>query len=161
MRTSATANSKDARRGEPRGPPDLPLHLTGGIKAATCQALLGVPDTPALGHGERRADVAGRPQGTGRLGVDRSRGYRLLEQASGGAVQSSRQWIFARNLIGVLAVIASAGCNQPVDSLQNENNSSMTREDVYRRQLDLDVTAIIRGMARAHGAQVVASTPEP
>ena len=48
-----------------------------------------------------------------------SRGYRLLEQASGGAVQSSRQWIFARNLIGVLAVIASAGCNQPVDALRN------------------------------------------
>jgi hypothetical protein len=97
----------------------------------------------------------------GRLGVDRSCGYRLLEQASGGAVQSSRQWIFARNLIGVLAVIASAGCNQPVDGLRNENNSSMTREDVYQRQLDLDVAAIIRGMARTHGAQVLASTPEP
>ena len=37
----------------------------------------------------------------------------------------------------------------------------MTREDVYRRQLDLDVAAIIRGMALVHGAQVVALTPAP
>jgi hypothetical protein len=78
-------------------------------------------------------------------------------------VQSSRPWIFARNLIGVLTVIASVGCNQPVDALRKDdgNNPPMTREDVYRRQLDLDVAAIIRGMARAHGAQAVALTPEP
>jgi hypothetical protein len=36
----------------------------------------------------------------------------------------------------------------------------MTREDVYRRQLDLDVAAIIEGMVRAHGGQVVALMPE-
>ena len=78
-------------------------------------------------------------------------------------MQSSRQWIFALNLIGVLAIIASAGCNQPVDALRkdDESNPPMTREDVYRRQLDLDVAAIIRGMALVHGAQVVALTPAP
>jgi len=34
----------------------------------------------------------------------------------------------------------------------------MTRDDVYRRQLDLDVAAIIRGMALAHGLQAAASS---
>ncbi len=78
-------------------------------------------------------------------------------------MQSPRQRIFARNLIGALAVIASAGCTQPVDALHkgNQNNPPMTLEDVYRRQLDLDVAAIVRGMALAHGTQVVTSTPEP
>ena len=81
----------------------------------------------------------------------------------GEAVQSSRRWNFARKLIGVLVVIASADRNRPIDSLRedDQNNPPMTREDVYRRQLDLDVAAIIRGMALAHGAQVVALTPEP
>jgi hypothetical protein len=37
----------------------------------------------------------------------------------------------------------------------------MTRDDAYRKQLDLDVAAIIKGMALAHGTQVVASTPRP
>jgi hypothetical protein len=65
--------------------------------------------------------------------------------------------MFARSLIGVLAVIASAGCDLPVDALGKDHGDSrpMTREDAYIRQLDLDVAAIIGGMARAHGAQVV------
>jgi hypothetical protein len=80
----------------------------------------------------------------------------------GEAVQSPRQWIFGRNIIGVLAVIASAGCNQSVDALQKEDESPpITLEDVYLRQLDFDVAAIVRGMALAHGGQVVASTPKP
>ena len=40
------------------------------------------------------------------------------------------------------------------------NNRPMTGEDAYIRQLDLDVAAIIGGMARAHGAQVVALMPK-
>jgi hypothetical protein len=69
---------------------------------------------------------------------------------------------FARSLIGALAVIASAGCDQPVDALGKDHgdNRPMTREDAYRKQLDLDVAAIIGGMTRAHGAQVVALMPE-
>jgi hypothetical protein len=63
----------------------------------------------------------------------------------------SYQWIFVRGLIGVLAVIASVGCDQPVE---------MTREDPYSRQLALDVAAIVAGMTRAHVAQAVASLPQ-
>ena len=37
----------------------------------------------------------------------------------------------------------------------------MTRDDVYRRQLDLDVAAIIRGMALAHGLQAAATESLP
>jgi hypothetical protein len=70
--------------------------------------------------------------------------------------------MFARSLIGTLAVIASAGCDLPVDGLGKDHgdNRPMTGEDAYLRQLDLDVAAIIEDMARAHGAQVVASMPE-
>ena len=72
------------------------------------------------------------------------------------------QWTFARSLIGALAVIASAGCNQSVDApgKNHGDNRPMTREDAYVRQLDLDVAAIIEGMVRAHGGQVVALMPE-
>lgn len=78
-------------------------------------------------------------------------------------MQSSHWRIVARDLICVLAVISAAGCNQPADALRHgdKNNSPMTREDDRRRQLDLDVAAIVRGMALAHGAQVVASAPKP
>jgi hypothetical protein len=70
--------------------------------------------------------------------------------------------MFARRLIGALAVIASAGCDLPVDALGKDHgdNRPMTGEDAYIRQLDLDVAAIIEGMARAHGALVVALMPE-
>jgi hypothetical protein len=72
------------------------------------------------------------------------------------------QWTFAISLVGALAVIASAGCDRPVDALGRDHGDSrpMTREDAYRKQLDLDVAAIIGGMMRAHGGQVVALMPE-
>ena len=72
------------------------------------------------------------------------------------------QWMVARSLIGALAVIAAVGCDRPVDALgkDHSDNRPMTREDAYRRQLDLDVAAIIEGMVRAHGGQVVALMPE-
>jgi hypothetical protein len=71
---------------------------------------------------------------------------------------------FARRLILVsaLAVIASAGCDQSVDAPRQDlgNNRPITREEASRRQVDLDVAAIIAGMARAHGAQAVALLPK-
>jgi hypothetical protein len=78
------------------------------------------------------------------------------------SMQSLCQWMFARSLIGAFAVIASAGCDLSVDALGKDHgdNRPMTGEDAYIRQLDLDVAAIIEGMARAHGAQVVALMPE-
>jgi hypothetical protein len=105
--------------------------------------------------------VACHANGEG-LGVGHSHDYRLLERKSGEAVQSRHRWIFGRNLICVLTVIAAAGCNRPADGLRHddENNSAMTREDVRQRQLDFDVAAMVRGMALAHGAQVVALAPE-
>jgi hypothetical protein len=54
----------------------------------------------------------------------------------------------------VLAVIAAGGC------AQSDLASSWSHEAAYRRQVDLDVAAIIVGMALAHGVQVVASMPE-
>jgi hypothetical protein len=36
----------------------------------------------------------------------------------------------------------------------------VTREDAYKRQVDLDVAAIVAGMTRAHGAQAVALLPK-
>ena len=75
-------------------------------------------------------------------------------------MQSPRQWVFA--LLGTLAVIASAGCNQSVDAQRKDlgDNRPMMREDAYGRQVDLDVAAIVAGMTRAHGAQAVALLPK-
>ena len=72
------------------------------------------------------------------------------------------RWKFARSLIEVLAIIASAGCDQPADALgkAHGDNQPMTREDAYRKQLDLDVAAIIEGMVRVHGGRMVALMPE-
>jgi hypothetical protein len=36
----------------------------------------------------------------------------------------------------------------------------MTQEDAYKGQVALDVTAIVAGMTRAHGAQAVALLPK-
>jgi hypothetical protein len=36
----------------------------------------------------------------------------------------------------------------------------MTQEDAYKKQVDLDVAAIVAGMTRAHGAQAVALLPK-
>ena len=78
-------------------------------------------------------------------------------------MQLPHHWIFTRDLIGVLAVVAATGCNQPADALRQEdgNKPATTPEDVCQRQLDFDVAAMVRGMALAHGAQVVASAPDP
>jgi hypothetical protein len=75
-------------------------------------------------------------------------------------MQLPRQRAFAH--LGALAVIASTGCGQSVDVLGKDHGSNrpMTREDVARRQVDLDVAAIVAGMTRAHGAQAVALLPE-
>jgi hypothetical protein len=73
-------------------------------------------------------------------------------------MQSSHQWILGRGLTGVLAVIASVGCEPRVDGLGN--NPPITREVTHSRQVDLDVAAIVAGMTRAHGAQEVASLPK-
>jgi hypothetical protein len=71
-------------------------------------------------------------------------------------MQSPRQWAIA------FAVIASTSCGQAVDVLGKNpgNNRLMTREDAYRRQVDLDVAAIVAGMTRPHGAQAVALLPK-
>jgi hypothetical protein len=47
-----------------------------------------------------------------------------------------------------LAVIASAGCDLPVDALGKDHgdNRPMTGEDAYIRQLDLDVAAIMESI---------------
>ena len=92
--------------------------------------------------------------------VDVLRGYvrrRVRRQQAGNAVQSSHEGICVRGLIGGLAVLAALGCDQRADVLGN--SPPITRQDVYSRQLDLDVAAIVLGMTRAHGAQAVASLP--
>jgi hypothetical protein len=75
-------------------------------------------------------------------------------------MQSPRQGVFV--LLGVLAVIASAGCGQTVDAVGKDHGSGrpMTGQAAYARQVDLDVAAIVAGMTRAHGAQAVALLPE-
>jgi hypothetical protein len=82
----------------------------------------------------------------------------LLELKSGETVRPSGQWIYS--LFCALAVTALPGCNQRVGAVDTDN-PPVTLEDGYRRQLDLDVAAIIKGMSQAHGAQVVALTPGP
>jgi hypothetical protein len=76
-------------------------------------------------------------------------------------VRPSGQWINA--VFCALALTASPGCNQHVDTLQQgvESNPPMNSEAVYLRQLDLDAAAMFNGMAHAHGAQVEALTPGP
>jgi hypothetical protein len=73
-------------------------------------------------------------------------------------MQSPPRWRFARSL-GALAVIAAANCDQLVDARGkiHGNDRPMIRE----QQVNLDVTAIIEGMARAHGGRAVASVPVP
>jgi hypothetical protein len=61
-----------------------------------------------------------------------------------------------RNIILAVTLLALSACAQG-----NPSSPPMTREDIRQRQLDLDVAAIVRGMALAHGAQVVASAPKP
>ena len=73
-------------------------------------------------------------------------------------MQPSRQWIFARALVGALALIASVGCAQRIDALAND--PPMTREDAYQKQVEFDVAVIVAGMTRAHGAEAVALMPE-
>jgi hypothetical protein len=64
--------------------------------------------------------------------------------------------MFARGMIGVLAVSAAGGCDQHVEALDR----SPKREDARRSQLDLDVGAIVAGMMRAGGTEAVASLPK-
>jgi hypothetical protein len=73
------------------------------------------------------------------------------------AVQSSRRWTLARTLIGAFAAIAVVSCDQSIDALGD--SPSMTRDDTHGRQVDLDVAAIVAGMAWAHGAQAAAYLP--
>jgi hypothetical protein len=76
---------------------------------------------------------------------------------TGGAISAQQ------SVIGALAVIASAGCDQSVDAALWKaygDNRPMTREDAYRKQRDLDVAAIIEGMVRVHGRRIVALMPE-
>ena len=73
-------------------------------------------------------------------------------------MQSSGQPIFSRGLLGVIAVIVSVGCDRRVDALSE--GPATYREDAHSRQVDLDVAAIVAGMARAHGAQAVAALPQ-
>ena len=75
----------------------------------------------------------------------------------GKAVQSSRRWTLARALIGAFAAIAVVSCDQRVDA--SGDSPPMTRDDTHSRQVDLDVAAIVAGMARAHGAQAAAYLP--
>ena len=75
----------------------------------------------------------------------------------GKAVQSSRRWTLARTLIGAFAAIAVVSCDQSIDALGD--SPSMTRDDTHGRQVDLDVAAIVAGMAWAHGAQAAAYLP--
>jgi len=63
-------------------------------------------------------------------------------------------------LLGALS--AAAVCGRSVDVLGKDqgNNRPVVREDAYRRQVALDVAAIVAGMTRAHGAQAVALLPK-
>jgi hypothetical protein len=70
----------------------------------------------------------------------------------------SRQWIFTRLFIGAVALIASVGCAQRADI--RGDRPPITGDDAYRRQVELDVAAIVAGMTQAHGAQAVALMPE-
>ena len=63
-------------------------------------------------------------------------------------------------LISALSVIASAGCDAGAPGRDLGNNRSVTRQDAYKGQVALDVTAIVAGMTRAHGAQAVALLPK-
>ena len=69
-------------------------------------------------------------------------------------------WAFGRPLIGALAVIALASCGQTTGAPQDWANDPRTTTDAHSRQVDLDVLAIVTGMALAHGGRVVALMPE-
>jgi hypothetical protein len=74
-------------------------------------------------------------------------------------VQSSHKWAFTWSFIGALAVVALAGCAQPRDV---QATDPPTRGDnAFSRQVDLDVGAIVAGMAMAHGARAVALRLQP
>ena len=75
---------------------------------------------------------------------------------------SSRDWTCSRSLIAALIVIALAGCGQSrVASVPPQSNDPRMTGDAHWRQVDLDVAAIIAGMAFAHGARAVAVSLPP
>jgi hypothetical protein len=79
--------------------------------------------------------------------------------AGGGAelVQSSHFWSCGSSLIAALIVTALAGCGQSrVASVPPQSNDPRMTGDAHWRQVDLDVAAIVAGMAFAHGARAVA-----
>jgi hypothetical protein len=73
-------------------------------------------------------------------------------------VQSLHFWSCGRSLIAAVVVIALAGCGQSrVASVPPQSNEPRMMGDAHWRQVDLDVAAIVAGMAFAHGAQAVAA----
>jgi hypothetical protein len=72
-------------------------------------------------------------------------------------VLSSCDWT-SRNLIAALAFVALAGCGQSrVASVPDEaNHCGMAGDAHWQQQVNLDVAAIVAGMALAHGARAVA-----
>jgi hypothetical protein len=70
---------------------------------------------------------------------------------------STRDWTCSRSLIAAFTFIALAGCGQSrVASVPDEANDPRMAGDAHWRQVDLDVAAIVAGMAFAHGARAVA-----
>ena len=59
---------------------------------------------------------------------------------------------FVLNLFGALAVMALAACGQLRGAPLTANDAQWTA-DAHWRQVDLDVEAIINGMAQAHGVR--------
>jgi hypothetical protein len=75
---------------------------------------------------------------------------------------SSRDWTSSRNLIAAFAFIVLAGCGQSrVASVPDKANDPRMAGDAHWRQVDLDVAAIVAGMAFAHGARAVAVSVPP
>jgi hypothetical protein len=62
----------------------------------------------------------------------------------------------ARRLVGVLAIIALAGCEQPGGRpFTGQADDPPTANNALSRQVDADVAAIVAGMARADGVRAV------
>jgi hypothetical protein len=62
----------------------------------------------------------------------------------------------ARRSVGVLAIIALVGCEQPRGRpFTGQAGDPPTADDAYSRQVGADVAAIVVGMALAHSVRAV------
>jgi hypothetical protein len=91
--------------------------------------------------------------------MPRSSVYMVLGNADRGSMRQRWRADLARCLVGAFAIVALVACGQPQGVSHDWADAPRTTEDAHSRQIDIDVLAIVAGMASAHGGGIVAWMP--